>query len=284
MLANDHTRLINRFIGLCTNTEKWPSTLYDIGYSVQLIEQVLKLRSGGAVVPDVVAVSSKHNHILVVDCKSGGNIDHDQDTRYTQLTSDVLFRIVDVREPLKTNHKFCYADTETHHENLKLHTTHPFVTFGVHTIKGEGDFGDQQTNMALCSTTSLDGMREPTNLYPFSHSDDNDLIAFYVLQGLVSRALKKSIKRSTNNDTLAVELLEKTHTLFKTLGAEHKKQLIKKINEILGLFNGNKKFDEYMRKINDDDVSIHTLQKFLGICEEMMVDIKKKTRITEFIN
>lgn len=184
MLASDHTRLINRFIGLCTNTDKWPSTLRDVGYKVQLIEQTLKLRSSVTVVPDVVAVSNQLHHILVVDCKGGKNIISDQDKRYAQLTSDVLFRFVDVHEPLKFNHKFCYADTQTHHANLKSHTEHPFITFDTRTIKGEGDFGEQQTNMILQQTISLDDMHEPTNFYPFSHSDNNDIIAFYVLQGL----------------------------------------------------------------------------------------------------
>ena len=69
VLANDHTRLINHFIELCTNMSDHP--LRDIAYKIQLIEQTLKLYSGDVMVPDVVVVFNQRSHILVVDCKCG---------------------------------------------------------------------------------------------------------------------------------------------------------------------------------------------------------------------
>ena len=284
MLASDHTRLINCVIGLCNKTDKWPSALRDVGYKVQLIEQTLKLHSGGVVVPDVVAVSNQCHHILIVDCKSGRNINSEQNERYSQLTSDVLFRFVDVHEPSKFNHKFCYADTQAHHANLKSHTEHPFVTFSADAIKGEGDFGELQTNKNLHQTIRLDDMREPTNFYPFSHSDNNDLITFYVLQGLVSHITKKSSKKIIDDEFLARELLEITHLLYKTIGTEHKNQLVRKINEILKMLKGNNEFDECIRKINNGEGSIATFQKLLSICDKIITNIQQNPKLTEFVN
>lgn len=39
MYANNHTRLMNKFIGLCDGSVGWPSPLGGVGYEVNLIEK-----------------------------------------------------------------------------------------------------------------------------------------------------------------------------------------------------------------------------------------------------
>ena len=108
MVANDHTRLVNKMIGLCKNTAKWPSILYDLGYDVQLIECPITIRkSAREIVPDVVAVSDKLEHVVVIDCKSGKNVEPDQDGRYESLES------LDFVEPRYA--KKPESITDTHH-------------------------------------------------------------------------------------------------------------------------------------------------------------------------
>ncbi len=60
--ASMHTRLINMFVGLCTNTERWPSILFDLGYDVRLIEPTMGMQSANKINPDVIAVSEDLSH------------------------------------------------------------------------------------------------------------------------------------------------------------------------------------------------------------------------------
>ena len=70
MSISEHTRLVNKVIGLCKDTACWPSFLYDLGYNIQLVEQTISLReSAQKITPDMVAVSNKLVHAMVIDCK-----------------------------------------------------------------------------------------------------------------------------------------------------------------------------------------------------------------------
>ena len=283
MLASEHTRLINRFIGLCNDTKGWPSILYDVGYKVQLIEQTLRLRAGGEVKPDVVAVSSKYIHVLVADCKSGKNINREQEGKYRQLTSDVLLRFVDVYDESRMRYQFCYVDQEKYHPRLKQYTEFPFITFGDNSLQGEGDFGNQHVNKALHKTISLDGMREPTSYYPFSHEDKDYVIAPYVLRGVVSYLKKRgNTKKHLNGEEVTTELLEQIHHFHRMISIDHKNQLIRKIRAMLRVFMHKDGFKDCIEKIEKGEETTATLQKLSTVCEEMITQYKQERKITEY--
>ena len=129
--ANEHTRLINRVIGLCQDAAYWPNVLHSLGYAVQLIEKTISLRSSSQkVTPDVVAVSNRLVHAMVIDCKSGTNINQDQDSRYESLEPYDLAYHVTVHDPTRLTHIVCYADSIANHKSLEPYTKLPFITFG----------------------------------------------------------------------------------------------------------------------------------------------------------
>ena len=224
MQMSEHTRLINKFIGLCDNGKHWPSILYTEGYRVKLIEQTLRLHSGNDITPDVIAASNRHSHMLVVDCKSGGNINPDQESRYTMLTLDVLLLFVSVPEESKATYKPCYVDQGKHHARLKEHSQLPFITFGDDAMYGDGDFGNEHLNHALCQRILLGETREPTGYYPFSYSDPDQAIAPYVLRGLVTYA--NTARRMGGRDAKSApngkNLVESIHKYHRLLSTKHK--------------------------------------------------------------
>ena len=130
MHASEHTRLMNKFIGLCHDTVSWPNILRQLGYKVQLVEQTISLKSAEKIVPDVVAVSERLSHAIVADCKSGNNIDAKQDCRYLQLTPGDL-TYVTVHDTNQLTHIVCYVDNDSNHTALE--TTHNLAFYYVWT-------------------------------------------------------------------------------------------------------------------------------------------------------
>ena len=187
MGISEHTRLVNRVIGLCKDAACRPGVLHDLGYAAQLIEQSISLRkSSQKITPDVVAVSNKLLHAIVIDCKGGTNIDLDQDRRYESLESRDLTYHVTVHDPNQLTHVACYADEVANHKSLEPHTRLPFITFGPEEVGGKRDFGRTEVNDKLRKGVSLKDMLEPTGYYPFSPDDEDSSVIPHVLTGLLA--------------------------------------------------------------------------------------------------
>ena len=266
-------------IGLCKNTIKWPSILFDLGYDVQLIEQTINLSSAQKINPDLVVVSGKLLHVIVADCKSGGNIDCEQDDRYKKLASEDLKPWVTVHDPSQLQHIVCYVDNHANHDSLEPHTTLPFIMFGNDSIQGYRDFNNAQLNKKLHSSISLKGAREPTGYYPFSPNDDDDFIAPHVLRGVASYFMQKG--RKTPSKINASEILRLIHP-YDLLSNRHKAHLIKKIENMIYVFmKSNKEFKEQLLKIEGGESNTSTLQSLKNICEELITNYENQKRITD---
>jgi len=283
LFASEHTRLINKFIGLCKNTIKWPKLLHELGYEVQLIEQTINLESAEKVTPDVVSVSNKHHHTIVTDCKGGNNIDSDQDRRYSILKSDNMKYYVTTHDSNQLTHTVSYVDHQTNHANLKSHTKFPFITFGESNVQGDGDFGFKELNEKLCKSTSLDGMREPTGYYPFSPDDEDYVIAPHILRGLISFLTTKG-RRSRAQilvPSTFLEILKIIHP-YDLVSTRHKDRLIKKIEEIINLcMKSSKDFNEQIFKIEKGEYNTSTLRSLVKICEKLLADYETQKKITD---
>jgi len=283
LFASEHTRLVNRLIGLCTNTLKWPTILFDLRYSVQLIEQTINLKSAQKINPDVIAVSNKHHHAIVADCKSGNNIDNDQDSRYSELSSTDLKFYVTVNDHNQLTHTVVYVDNHTNHPNLQSFTKHSFITFSAESIQGTGEFGYKELNNKLQNLTSLSGMREPTGYYPFSPEDENYVIAPHVLRGLISYLIIKGrkTKPQIKDSSTPLEILKLIHP-YDLVSTRHKDQLIKKIETMIDIFmKKGSDFNDQVTKLEKDEYSTATLRSLVKICQELIDDYENQKKITD---
>ena len=265
------------------NTTKWPKILFELGYEVQLIEQAIKLQSAQKIVPDVVAVSRKLLHVIVTDCKSGNNIDNEQDARYQELASDDLKYYVTVHDTNQLKHTVCYVDNHTNHTQLEPHTKLPFMTFSDDAIQGRRDFGMKQLNEKLCNFISLEGMREPTGYYPFSPQDEDFVIAPHVLRGLISYLMMKGhkIQPQIKDPATALEILKLIHP-YNLVSTRHKDDLIKRIGTMINMFrSNNREFNEQVSKIEKGEYKTSTLQSLAKICEALIVEYESQTHITD---
>lgn len=262
---------------------KWPTILFDLGYRVQLIEQTINLQSAQKINPDVIAVSNKYCHALVADCKSGNNIDTDQDSRYDELSPIDLKYYVTVHDHNKLTLTISYVDTNSNHSNLQSFTKHSFITFSDDAINGTGEFGYKELNDKLQSTTSLLGMREPTGYYPFSPEDEDYVIAPHVLRGLISYLVTKGRKSKPQikNPQTSLEILKLIHP-YDLVSSRHKDQLIKKIEMMVDIFlKSSVDFSDQVAKLEKGEYNTGTLKSLVKICQELIDDYEKQKKITD---
>ena len=284
MHASGHTRLINKFIGLCSDTSSWPNTLWQLGYQIQIVEQTISLESAAKIVPDLIAVSNELTHAIVVDCKSGNNIKRDQDDRYLQLTSNVLAYHVTIDDSNLLSHIVCYVVNESNHASLEPHTTLPFIIFGQDTVLIQGDFRNQTTNEKMQSPISLTGMNEPSTLYPFSPDDANHFIISHVLSGVVSYLTKRRRTLDPIQDfSTAKEILKDIYPFHNEISLRHKRELAKKIQEIIKVsLASSSKFKEQISKIESGEYSSGTLQSLTDTCLEIISNFQQQQRMDDF--
>lgn len=271
---------MNKFIGLCSNVNYWPSVMYELGYRVRLVEQKISTKTDG-VTPDVVAVSNRLMHSVVVDCKSGNNIDHDQDNRYKNIKAEHLLNWIDIREKSRLTLSACYSVNDSNYDDLRGHTDLPFVVFGSEFVEGKGDFGHDDLNRSLCKQTSLSNMTEPVQFYPFSACDDDPLILLYIMTGIlawVRKSRPKSLSDLTTHEALT-DLLKTAHPKYKYMGEKHRNDLRSRVKKTLGTVLERDELKSIKDKSLEGRLSPATLQKFLEQCEEIIEERKVQTTL-----
>ena len=284
MHASPHTRLMNKFIGLCKDTARWPNTLRQLGYEAQLIEQEVSLESAVKVTPEVIVVSKKLLHAIAAECKGGGYIDDDQYGRYKQLKAkDLYYAGVDVHAPNQLTHVVCYVDDESNHASFVEYVSMPFITFGTNSIRSTGDFNNQKTNQKLREPIPLTEANEPSVFYPFSPNDGDEFVMHHVLVGLFAYLTKKPRQPvKVKEISTANAVLELIHPYHKKISSKHKKELALRIKKSIDVAMGNKKFKEQVAKIESGERSTPTLQSFNDTCKTIVDDAQRQERITKF--
>jgi hypothetical protein len=112
---------INAFIGLCDPSPPWPSTLADAGFRLAALE-VPVVTEAGTVTLDGVAHSRATDELLVVECKSGANIEEDQARRLAtvQAASVVRSAAISLGTPAAPQVEVIYLCLEEDTERIVL--------------------------------------------------------------------------------------------------------------------------------------------------------------------
>lgn len=225
---------MNYVIGLCTRGISWPSTLANLGYEVQIIEQTIGTTSGDRVKPDIIAVSNKYLHALVFDCKGGISIDIQQVSRYSGLDVADLARWVTVYSSGQLKFDVCFPIMKSN-ETFLLDPTEPYplMTFSSVEIAIIRNFSISVLNSIF--PINLDYMIPPLNYYPFSDQDQDAVIVPRVLRMIVQVALTNARGGPSSLDQTfyTEEVLSQIHPYWKALSTEHRNSLAVRIRKIV---------------------------------------------------
>jgi len=282
MKLSNHTLLINMIIGLCKRTYGWPSTLKDLGYDVDWIEPKLINSEGRKVIPDLMLTSNKFLHSLVVECKGGKTLDKDQIDRLSKLTVDSVRDKASVYNARRLSLDVCFASFKDYlgHILQLLGESFPILVFSDTELKKHGKFKSRHLENALSNSISLGGS-PPTGYVPFTDEDDIDVVAMYVIQELVSMALK-----SKKDDELKFdvdEVLSKIFPFWERTDEGAKKKLRNKVDSVIRQIILRKLKHRYLEKIKGRPTWVaKPLQAFKAECEKLLKDIKEQKRLEHF--
>lgn len=224
---DSHTLLVNKLLSLLFRrfNAKWPTTLLKLGYKVHGIEHSMHVK-GGNVSPDIILTSTVGRHALVIECKSGANVDKGQGSRYGQVTANVLHS-VGVPTTVRS-HAPIYAINEEHVDRIRGHTDHALLVFGSRRIYGIGDFGDGDLYAVLRNGVPLEKGSSPnTDVYPFSVRDAPGHIDEHV-----SRAVRRHLLdhpgmagRPLDTRAAASAILREAHPPHRHFSGPHRREL-----------------------------------------------------------
>lgn len=282
MYANRHTRLMNKFIGLCTGTIGWPSPLGNIGYEVQVIEGAVTTDTAHKVVPDLIACSQSPAHAIVAECKSGSSLDPEQDKKYGELKAANIAKVVTVDDEERLTHVISYVVYDNKYETLRKGTSQPFIVFGEGYVEGRGDFNSEDLERALQKTAIHDTSIEPTKYYPFSHDETINVIVPYALKGTMTCIMKKDpdFRFDFDDDVAIAAILRRTHAYYDRISAKHRRELAKKTKEVLKqIYKSNSDFSAQLDKLRSERPSPATIQKFNSICRKIIRDYAAQERL-----
>jgi len=225
--VDSHTLLVNMSLGLAIDivNTTWPKILLNLGYGIHGIEHTVHVR-GRNVSPDIVMINIAIGHALVVDCKSGANVDLDQDRGYARMATGDLHR-AGVPASIRS-HTPVYAINEEHVGRIRGHTRLALVVFGKSRIYGIGDLGCPDLTEELRRGVPLEGGSAPDiEVYPFSIRDTQDRIDG-VVSGAISRYLQAHpgmTGRSLATRALASAILREAHPLHALFSGSHRQEL-----------------------------------------------------------
>ena len=269
--------LINCVIGFCKNTETWIHPLYDMGYSVSLIEETLPLsKITGHVKPDVVVYSSKQNSAIAFDCKTGTTSNSSQLDRYRSLDKNdfrVYHRITNLDQFI---HDVCFFDLEENHERLVPSIEgFPCITLYATFVSKSGKFAKWELNRLFERIQITDAMEEPHSYYPFSETDDRSVIVKEVLRTIISllRDRKKRDLPIFARETWANPVVLRTvHQMYDVIGREHRGVLADKIWDIVKSFQV--RYPDFAQKVREiqasEDDSQVMIANLMGECDEII--------------
>lgn len=290
-LQSEHTRLINKFIGLCKkngpadNRDRqrfWPNPLHELGYKVEVIEQYIKMRSGDTVKPDVLAVSNKNLHALVSECKSSKSLREDQDRRYTDLSPSDLTNFAKVYDQEQLRHDVCYVVGIENHASLSAHTNLPFITFGQH-VERHGEFRLSKLNEKLAEPIPLDGLPEPTSYYPFAPSDEDKFVVPYVFRAVVKCLSSDNVEdRAGILESGAETRIMKELDPQNLIARKHRKEMEKRIMHVIGTLCKQSEFVELVERAQSSRAAIQVLASKCGkMSDRACSEYERQHRLTD---
>lgn len=231
---HSHTSLVNKTLGLGTPDVRGNSSLFlDHGYRAYAIEKSVHV-GDRIVVPDVIFLNEETGHLLVVDCKSGANINTDQDQRYSLMCLNDIIRTTRP-ECAVHSHTFAYAINEMRHERIRSHTNAALIIFGHNSVRGDGDLGNSRLTRLLLEGVALEETPYPRfTAYPFSVHDRHADIDGHVEIGLSLYVGERGLARKPPaNNAVALEILRIVHPYHSIFGSSHRDELVGVIRESL---------------------------------------------------
>jgi hypothetical protein len=303
--ASNHTILVNQIISLLTPNKGWPSSLYDMGLKLALIEETFNVGTQGRnpCNPDLVCSNSPKNNILLFECKGGKNVEKKQLETYLLITPSDVNRLVTVDNPNKLAVFFAYAARDFSSIKESILKT-------LSEIRDEGILGNVPSDIDILESNDNTVKVHPVsnydweinlvsgipvhpwtfsmNFYPFSSEDDSEFILSHIIRSVIHLLSKKN---PINPNNVALSPDEVTQDLFDSVYAyisfSKKRELLASVSNCFTQLLREKKLKNKIFRIGKRGTSLSfnmtegILEDLKDLAEEIEAG-QKQTRIDDF--
>lgn len=191
-------RMLNAWIGLCRGDPALPSDLRALGYEDRGIERKFRTAAGDEVVPELIIASDAEGHVVMLEWKSGGNLDSDQLDRYARVTGQDLVQRAYQSPAAAAAHDFAVVGDEAFEVELTgqlaaaPHTA-PLL-FGTATgIRlAANDFARQPITDVFTPELGIDWASAPTAFVPVDAESENWEVAEITMPMVIAQMAQRS--------------------------------------------------------------------------------------------
>lgn len=275
-MPSNHTKLINYLIGFCKNDPKWINPLWELKYKPRIIEQTISMSDGSSVTPDIILGTDRFGHILVCECKGGSTINKNQAAKYGKLTVKDLSRWLRLQTGSML-HDVCYVVFKDSPEFIQ--NAFPALVFSDRVEKHGKKFSQDHLEKAFSQSSDISRLSPPLSYYPFSSEDNISEITAYVLRAVVSLA-QKEYGVPTEDAQRLDKILSETHKMYKVLSSRHKRELKKKIGQIVSELAS--KYPDFKDYLDGQRNGQAARSNFIATCQTILRNMESTTRLDDF--
>ncbi len=254
---NFNLKIKNLFIGLCTGVAGLPTSLRDLAYKVHWIEFNFQNSKGKTVKPEIIITSDTLQNTVMLESKSGGNIEKEQYERYSDVNADDLRQRAFVKAKCVTCIDISYVVPEEAADKASgafdsLDIKCPLIEVKADCLKlKKNKFSRVELNSVFNTGISVNYEEIPCHFIPFDNETPSWIVAEKITPILLSFLFD-------NKSFFTVEeILEKIIPMWEQLSDEAKRELKQSVSKVLDIAAGFE-FNGFIRKNRGISQRTHT--------------------------
>ena len=225
--------LLNLWIGLCGGHPRLPRDLRELGYDAKWIEYRFQNQDGETIHPEMIVCSSKMAHTLLLEFKSGKNLDNDQLYRYSRVTQEDLRQLAMIPISATSSHDISIIGKEENAERLRIGLdagpyNFPFLVcnaLGIHLFLNK--FSVQSLNNLFSKGLAIDWGQVPTMYVPILHDSESWEIAEVIIPIILGHMHQR--KSRIEVEQISIESCK----AWSSMGSPAKKEYRSQVSKVL---------------------------------------------------
>lgn len=238
--------IINLFAGMAFGSPDLPRILVECGYACHSIEQTFPVGVGKVVNPEIILCSDSEKHTLIVEAKSGANLNESQLSRYALIPLVQLVQAAQISDKAAATYNVLIIGQENHMTRLSLGSKNVPDTNRVLSVKVdngikkiENKFISSKLDTAFSPTLLINWECVPNNFLPVDHESEPWEFAEQTVPEIVAAILRGELEILI--DELAVSFIKN----WAFISQKYKTSLKDKIRNVVKVASQNR-FSEFV--------------------------------------
>jgi hypothetical protein len=225
---------VNAVLGFLKRDGRWPSTLYELGYRLTMIEQPIIVPGVGSVEVDIICQNRSRNHAILWECKSGRTLGEKQARVYAAVRAEHVQRTGNVTfgrpESATIEVVYCCLREDAKHlsDSLQeLGVALPIVSLGNRVELFSGQIHAVDVHKRFMAGTEIPPLEDVPRFLLANTQTSKTELARLIFPTIVSVLRKQIVKMSLR------QVLEETFNDWSCMGTDLRRFLSDRFKELI---------------------------------------------------